>query len=90
MREISVNPAFLRDVKRLKQKHYDMGLLVEVQAVLRRNDRTLLAGRYRDHQLKGNLRGFRELHIQGDWLLVYRVEGEHVALARTGTHDGLL
>ena len=65
-------------------------LLVEVQAVLRRNDRTLLAGRYRDHQLKGNLRGFRELHIQGDWLLVYRVEGEHVTLARTGTHDGLL
>jgi mRNA interferase YafQ len=40
--------------------------------------------------LKGNLRGFRELHIQDDWLLVYRVEGEHVTLARTGTHDGLL
>ena len=90
MREIGVNPAFLRDVKRLKQKHNDMGLLVEVQAVLRRNDRALLAGRYGDHQLKGNLRGFRELHIQGDWLLVYRVEGEHVTLARTGTHDGLL
>ena len=34
MREISVNPAFLRDVKRLKQKHYDMGLLVEVQALV--------------------------------------------------------
>ena len=90
MREISVNPVFLRDVKRLKQKRFDMGLLVEAQAVLRRNDRMLLDGRYRDHQLKGNMRGFRELHIQGDWLLVYRVEGERVILARTGTHDGLL
>ena len=90
MREISVNPAFLRDVKRLKQKHYNMGLLIEVQSVLRRNDQPLLVSRYRDHQLKGNLRGFRELHIQGDWLLVYRVEDEHVTLARTGTHDGLL
>ena len=90
MREISVNPVFLRDVKRLKQKRFDMGLLVEAQAVLRRNDRMLLDGRYRDHQLKGNMRGFRELHIQGDWLLVYRGGGERVILARTGTHDGLL
>lgn len=90
MREISVNPSFLRDVKRLKQKHYDMGLQVEAQAALRRNDRMLLDGRHRDHQLKDSMRGFRELHIQGDWLLVYRVEGEHVILARTGTQDGLL
>lgn len=42
MREISTNPAFLRDVKRLKQKPVDMGLLVEVKAVLRHNDCTLL------------------------------------------------
>ncbi|WP_415453954.1 type II toxin-antitoxin system mRNA interferase toxin, RelE/StbE family [Bifidobacterium sp.] len=43
-------------------------------------------GRYRDRQLKGDARRFRELHIQGDWLLAYRVEGEQVILARTGTH----
>lgn len=90
MREVSVNPSFLRDVKLLKKKHYDMSLLVKAQSALRHNDRTLLSGRYRDHQLKGNLREFRELHIQGDWLLVYRVNGNQVILARTGTHDGLL
>ncbi|WP_369341588.1 type II toxin-antitoxin system YafQ family toxin [Bifidobacterium fermentum] len=53
------------------------------------SDSILLDGRYRDRQLKGDARRFRELHIQGDWLLVYRVEGEQVILARTGTHDGL-
>ena len=90
MREVSVNPTFLRDVKRLKRKHCDMRALAAAQSALRRNDRPVLAGRYKDHQLKGDLREFRELHIQGDWLLVYRVEGEHIILARTGTHDGLL
>ena len=90
MREVGVNPSFLRDVKRLKKKHYDMRLLTEAQSALRRNDRSLLTGRYRDHQLKGDLRAFRELHIQDDWLLVYRINGERVILARTGTHDGLL
>lgn len=68
MREVSVNPAFLRDVKRLKRKHYDLRQLAQAQSALRRNDRSLLAGRYNDHQLKGDLREFRELHIQGDWL----------------------
>ena len=46
MREISVNPASLHDVKRLKQNHYDMGLLVEVQAVPRHTDLMLLDGGY--------------------------------------------
>lgn len=30
--------------------------------------------KYRDHSLAGNYRGFRECHIEPDWLLVYRVE----------------
>ncbi|MCI1241216.1 MAG: type II toxin-antitoxin system YafQ family toxin [Bifidobacterium subtile] len=90
MREIVVSQSFLRDVKHLKQKHYDMSLLAAAQRTLRANDRMLLSSKYKDHQLKGNLREFRELHIQGDWLLVYRVDGARIILARTGTHDGLL
>jgi mRNA interferase YafQ len=38
--------------------------------------KTLLKGKsldakYRDHELGGNLAGFRECHIQSDWLLIY-------------------
>ena len=45
----------------------------------------------RDHVLTGEYRGFRECHIEPDWLLVYRVdEGElELFLFRTGSHSDL-
>ena len=44
---------------------------------------------YRDHALRGDWNGFRDLHIEPDWLLLYRIEGDEVQLARTGTHSDL-
>jgi len=45
----------------------------------------------RDHELSGNWRGYRECHIQSDWLLVYRVENDILVLtlARAGSHSDL-
>ena len=45
----------------------------------------------RDHPLSGNWNGFRECHIQSDWLLVYRIDDDVLVLtlARTGTHSDL-
>ena len=43
---------------------------------------------YRDHALRGDWQGFRDLHIE-PWLLLYRVEGGELLLARTGTHPDL-
>jgi mRNA interferase YafQ len=40
---------------------------------------------YRDHPLRGDWRGFRDLHIEPDWLLIYRVENDELQLARTGS-----
>ena len=48
-----------------------------------------LPASYRDHPLKGDWHGFRDLHIEPDWLLLYRVEGKELQLARTGTHADL-
>ena len=48
-----------------------------------------LPARYRDHALKGEWRAFRDAHIEPDWLLLYRVEGDELQLARTGTHADL-
>jgi hypothetical protein len=33
--------------------------------------------------------GFRDLHIEPDWLLLYRIEGDELQLAGTGTHSDL-
>jgi mRNA interferase YafQ len=45
----------------------------------------------RDHDLSGNWIGHRECHIRGDWLLIYRIEGNDLilVLARTGSHSDL-
>ena len=43
----------------------------------------------RDHGLTGNLSGFRDCHIEPDWILIYRIDGDELLLARTGTHADL-
>ncbi len=50
-----------------------------------------LPSKYRDHALSGDYMGFRECHIQPDWLLIYRIEHEILTLTliRTGTHSDL-
>jgi mRNA interferase YafQ len=48
-----------------------------------------LPERYRDHPLQGGWKGYREAHIEPDWLLIYRVTGDELHLVRTGTHADL-
>ena len=38
-----------------------------------------------------NWKGYREIHIEGDWLVIYRVEKQELqlVLTRTGSHDDL-
>jgi mRNA interferase YafQ len=42
-----------------------------------------------DHPLKGKWRASRDLHIEPDWVLIYRVDGDAVRFERTGTHSDL-
>ena len=47
--------------------------------------------KHNDHSLSGNWAGFRECHIQPNWLLIYRIENDVLVLtlSRTGTHSDL-
>jgi mRNA interferase YafQ len=38
---------------------------------------------------KANGKGWRECHIQPDWLLIYKTTDTEVLLGRTGTHADL-
>ena len=38
-----------------------------------------------DHPLKGEWQPSRDLHIEPDWVLIYRVDGDAVRFERTGT-----
>jgi mRNA interferase YafQ len=48
-----------------------------------------LPPRYKDHPLGGEWKHFRDCHIEPDWLLIYKVEGNDLYLVRTGTHADL-
>ena len=78
---------FKRDVRRIEKRGKDMGKLRALLLLL--IDGTSLPEQYRDHPLKGVWAGWRDAHIEPDWLLIYRVEGDELQLARTGTHADL-
>jgi mRNA interferase YafQ len=86
-RGVVTSKAFERDVKRLRKRGKDMGRLRAVIEALRL--RQPLAARHRDHALSGYWEGFRDCHVEGDWVLVYRLDEESVYLTRTGTHADL-
>ncbi len=48
-----------------------------------------LPSKYKDHLLIGNWQGFRECHIEPDWLLIYQTTDEELLLTDIGTHADL-
>ena len=78
---------FKKDVKRIEKRGKDMTKLRTVLLLLIQSEP--LPPEYGDHPLRGDWKGYRDLHIEPDWLLLYRVEGNELQLARTGTHSDL-
>lgn len=78
---------FRQDVKRLLRQGADISRLEAVIEAL--VVQSPLPPQLHDHVLAGDWKGFRECHIQPDWLLIYRVEGDELQLVRTGTHADL-
>lgn len=79
--------AFRRDVRKAEKRGKDLAKLRAVLALL--VGERALPDRYKDHPLKGDWSGFRDAHIEPDWLLIYRIQGDELQLARTGTHADL-
>lgn len=80
---------FKKDYKQAIKRHFNMELIDGVIRSLSRGEQ--LPKERHDHELSGNLKGFRECHIQPDWLLVYKIKDDTLVLSlnRTGTHSDL-
>lgn len=78
---------FQRDVKLAKKRGKDMLKLRAVIVLL--VEGTALPSRYQDHPLAGEWKSFRDCHIEPDWLLIYKIDGDDLRLVRTGTHSDL-
>ena len=68
-REVVISSAFKKDLKKLRAK--DTGRLKQLIGLLA--DEIPLPAGYRDHALVGQWKGYRDAHIEPDWLLIYRV-----------------
>ena len=79
---------FKKDYKLCKKRGYDMAKLQTVLAILASD--SPIPPEYHDHPLKNNWLNHRDLHIEPDWLLIYKREEEAIILlAATGTHSDL-
>jgi mRNA interferase YafQ len=86
-RTVITSKAFERDLKRLRKRGVDLEPLWVAVEVIRLGHR--LDVRLRDHALAGEWKGFRDCHIQPDWVMIYSVDDEAVYLTRTGTHSDI-
>ena len=85
---------FSKDWKRLSESgRYDMNRLKEAMLLLIANDAPL-GPEWKDHPLKGDWASYRECHIGGDFLLIYKADeqagkGGMIIFVRAGTHSEL-
>ena len=81
--------AFVKDWERLSRSgHHDLTRLKAAMLLLIGNDQPL-GPEWLDHPLKGHWADHRECHIGGDFLLIYRLDGESILFVRAGTHSEL-
>ena len=82
---------FKREYKLIKKRGYDISLLKTVIEKLANGE--ILPAIYKDHPLYSNWKGYRECHIQNDWLLIYKYKENSneliLSLTATGTHSDL-
>ena len=87
--ELEYGGKFLKDLKLAKRRGLNLKDLTDVIDMLQEGK--ILPLKYRDHLLTGNYKGFRECHINPDWLLIYKKKEaiKVVSLYRTGSHSDL-
>ena len=87
--ELQPTNRFKKDLKLCKSRGYDINLITEIIKKLANGEK--LEEKNKDHDLSGNWSGYRECHIQPDWLLIYKIDGNELILylTRTGTHSDL-
>lgn len=81
--ELVLTDKFKKGLKLAKKRELDIKLLEDIVDKLQKC--IPLEEKHRDHELKGKFKGFRECHIQPDWLLMYLIEDDVLVLTLVDT-----
>lgn len=87
--DIERTSQFKKDYKLAKKRGCRVEKLKTVITLLAEGQ--VLPEKYRDHALVGQYSGYRECHVEPDWLLVYQIKEDILVLLlyRTGSHSDL-
>ena len=88
MRELNRSTRFKRDYKLMKKRGKDMDKINSVILMLANDEE--LPPVLCDHSLSGNWSGFRDCHIEPDWILIYqKMDNQLLGLEELRTHSDL-
>lgn len=87
MRQVFYTSKFRKDFKLVIKRGCKLSLIKKVMKDL--ENEIPLDRSYKEHPLSGNYIGTIECHIQPDWLIIYRLDGDSVTFIRTGSHADL-
>jgi len=85
--KIQTQKTFEKDAKKMKKRGKDLSKLKIILNIL--SEEKQIPERYRNRKLVGNYRSYWELHIEPDWLLIYKKTKTTLILERTGSHSDL-
>ena len=87
--QVEVTSRFKKDYKTAMKRGLEIELLDNIIKLLANGEK--LPDENKDHNLTGNYKGYRECHIQPDWLLIYKISVNILilSLSRTGSHSDL-
>ncbi len=78
---------FSKDVKLAERRRKNMEKLKVIVHSLIAGER--LDPIHRDHRLIGDYALRRECHIESNWLLIYKIQGDTIVFERNGDHSDL-
>lgn len=89
MLDVEYTTKFKRDLKLARKRNKDLDVLRQIMKKIQHEED--LIPKLKDHNLLGNWNGHRELHIEPDWLLIYKIiQKENIVIfVRTGTPSDL-
>lgn len=89
MYKIKFTGQFKKELKLAKKQGKDINKLFKIVDILA--EKKVLDIKYKDHALISNYKGFRECHIELDWLLIYKYYDDILvlSLSRLGSHSEL-
>jgi mRNA interferase YafQ len=88
MLEFRYSSSFRKDIRQAAFQGRDVMKIIPPLAFLLNN--RPLPPQYRDHPLKGKWVGYRDFHIEPDWVVIYQINEDCLYLARTGAHADML